>query len=277
MKIFCVLFLLYLVVAESYFEIHSVRKFTQEFGGRSDARIRLYQGGVARTWLALAAVFVAFAASGTSLTKLGLGGFDTAVFRHFTPVEKVVALAIAVVYVGYLLIPAVVPLTGRAGREFIARKIEYVVFITPANRSERFWWIMNSLSTPAEEIVYRGFTIYAVDLLFPNLPFWVLIILAAGVVDGLRHAFRPMVSLQVIFGGVALALLYQMTGSLWLTIAVKLFHDFRVLAFPLDLARRNLAEKGLSEIPGKTSDPTPAAVGDAPTANGSAGSSVTTR
>ncbi|MCM6778635.1 CPBP family intramembrane metalloprotease [Nocardia sp. CDC159] len=252
MKLFCVIFLAYLILAEPYFEISSVKKFTEQFGNRPDARIKLYQGGVLRTWLTLVVIVVAFLINGTSLTQLGLGGFDFVVFRDFTPVEKVISLVIIAIYVGYLTVPAIVPLTGRAGREWIAEKIEYVVFITPANNAERFWWIMNSLSTPAEEIVYRGFTIYALDLLFPNLPFWVLIILAAGVVDGLRHAFRPMVSLQVIFGGVALGLLYQVTGSLWLTIAVKLFHDFRVLAFPLKLARANLEAKGLSEIPGKS-------------------------
>ncbi|MFI5777664.1 lysostaphin resistance A-like protein [Nocardia sp. NPDC051570] len=252
MKLFCVLFLAYLILAEPYFEISSVKKFTQQFGNRSDARIKLYQGGVFRTWLTLAVIVVAFLINGTSLTQLGLGGFDASVFRAFTPVEKVISLVIIAVYVGYLTVPAVLPLTGKAGRDWIAEKIEYVVFITPANSRERFWWIMNALSTPAEEIVYRGFTIYALDLLFPHLPFWVLIILAAGVVDGLRHAFRPTVSLQVIFGGVALGLLYQLTGSLWLTIAVKLFHDFRVLAFPLKLARANLEAKGLSEIPGQS-------------------------
>ncbi|MFI1917566.1 type II CAAX prenyl endopeptidase Rce1 family protein [Nocardia sp. NPDC020380] len=250
MKLFCLLFLLYLVLAEPYFEISSVRKFTQRFGRRDDARIRLYQGGVFRTWLALAVVFIAFLAGNVPLDRLGLGGFDGSVFRALTPAEKVIGLAIIVVYVGYLLIPALLPLTGRAGRDFIARKIEYVVFITPANPSERFWWLANSFSTPAEEIVYRGFTIYAVDLLFPNLPFWVLIVIAGGVIDGLRHAFRPAVAAQVIFGGTALALLYQFTGSLWLTIAVKLFHDLRVLAFPLELARQNLAARGVSEIPG---------------------------
>ncbi|MBF6327050.1 hypothetical protein [Nocardia transvalensis] len=137
MKLFCVLFLAYLVLAEPYFEISSVKKFTQQFGNRADARIKLYQGGVLRTWLALAVVVVAFLISGTSLTELGLGGFDTAVFQHFTTAEKIISLAIVAIYVGYLTVPAVVPLTGKAGREWIAEKIEYVVFITPADSPPR--------------------------------------------------------------------------------------------------------------------------------------------
>ena len=43
---------------------------------KTDARIKLYQGGVFRTWLTLAVIVVAFLINGTSLTKLGLGGFD---------------------------------------------------------------------------------------------------------------------------------------------------------------------------------------------------------
>ncbi|MFI9502941.1 type II CAAX prenyl endopeptidase Rce1 family protein [Nocardia sp. NPDC052566] len=244
--------LIYLVIAEPFFEIFSVRVFARQFGAQSDARVRLYQGGVLRTWLTLAVIVLAFAVSGTPLSGLGLKGFDTSIFRGFSTAEQVIGLAIIVVYVSYLLGPVVIPLTGRAGRDWIAKQIEYVVFITPANSRERFWWIMNSLSTPAEEIVYRGFTIYAVALLWPGMPFWVLIVLAGGVIDGLRHGFRPAVAAQVVFGGVALALMYKLSGAIWPTIAVKLFHDLRVLGFPLALARKNLAERGLSEIPGKT-------------------------
>ncbi|WP_280443372.1 CPBP family intramembrane metalloprotease [Nocardia brasiliensis] len=227
--------------------------FTREFGQRSDARVRLYQGGVFRTWATLAVILVAFAISGTSVRELGLTHFDTAIFRDLSLPEQIVSLAIIAVYVSYLFGPVLIPLVGgRAGKDWIARKIEYVVFITPENSIERFWWLANSFSTPAEEVVYRGFTLYAVALLWPDLPFWVLVILAGGVIDGLRHGFRPAVSVQVIFGGVALALMYKLTGAIWPTIAVKLFHDLRVLAFPLAQARRNLAARGLSEIPGKT-------------------------
>lgn len=253
MEIFCIILLVYLVFAEPFFEIFSVRVFTREFGERSDARVRLYQGGVFRTWATLAVILVAFAVSGTSVHELGLTHFDFSIFRGFSLAEKIISLAIVTVYVSYLLGPVLIPLVGgRAGRDWIARKIEYVVFITPETSIERFWWLANSFSTPAEEIVYRGFTIYAVALLWPDLPFWILIIVAGGVIDGLRHGFRPAVSAQVIFGGVALALAYKLTGAIWPTIAVKLFHDLRVLAFPLAQARRNLAERGLSEIPGKT-------------------------
>ncbi|GAA5090762.1 CPBP family glutamic-type intramembrane protease [Nocardia iowensis] len=253
MEIFCIILLVYLVFAEPFFEIFSVRVFTREFGERTDARVRLYQGGVFRTWATLAVILVAFAVSGTSVHELGLTHFDFSIFRGFSLAEKIISLAIVTVYVSYLLGPVLIPLVGgRAGRDWIARKIEYVVFITPETSIERFWWLANSFSTPAEEIVYRGFTIYAVALLWPDLPFWILIIVAGGVIDGLRHGFRPAVSAQVIFGGVALALAYKLTGAIWPTIAVKLFHDLRVLAFPLAQARRNLAERGLSEIPGKT-------------------------
>ncbi|ASF08049.1 CPBP family intramembrane metalloprotease [Nocardia brasiliensis] len=253
MEIFCIVLLVYLVFAEPFFEIFSVRVFTREFGQRSDARVRLYQGGVFRTWATLAVILVAFAISGTSVRELGLTHFDTAIFRGLSLPEQIVSLAIIAVYVSYLFGPVLIPLVGgRAGKDWIARKIEYVVFITPENSIERFWWLANSFSTPAEEVVYRGFTLYAVALLWPDLPFWVLVILAGGVIDGLRHGFRPAVSAQVIFGGVALALMYKLTGAIWPTIAVKLFHDLRVLAFPLAQARRNLAARGLSEIPGKT-------------------------
>ncbi|MFG1796031.1 type II CAAX prenyl endopeptidase Rce1 family protein [Nocardia sp. NPDC049149] len=253
MEIFCIILLVYLVFAEPFFEIFSVRLFTREFGERPDARTRLYQGGVFRTWATLAVILVAFVVSGTSVHELGLTHFDFSIFRGLSLAEKIISLAIIAVYVSYLFGPVLIPLFGgRKGKDWIAKKIEYVVFITPENSIERFWWLANSFSTPAEEVVYRGFTIYAVALLWPDTPFWVLIIVAGGVIDGLRHGFRPAVSAQVIFGGVALALMYKLTGAIWPTIAVKLFHDLRVLAFPLAQARQNLAERGLSEIPGKT-------------------------
>ncbi|QBS45092.1 type II CAAX prenyl endopeptidase Rce1 family protein [Nocardia sp. CS682] len=253
MEIFCIILLVYLVFAEPFFEIFSVRVFTREFGERSDARVRLYQGGVFRTWATLAVILVGFAVSGTSVHELGLTHFDFSVFRGFSLAEKIISLAIVTIYVSYLFGPVLIPLLGgQRGKDWIASKIEYVVFITPETSIERFWWLANSFSTPAEEVVYRGFTIYAVALLWPDLPFWILIIVAGGVIDGLRHGFRPAVSAQVIFGGVALALTYKLTGAIWPTIAVKLFHDLRVLAFPLAQARRNLAARGLSEIPGKT-------------------------
>ncbi|WP_225728126.1 MULTISPECIES: type II CAAX prenyl endopeptidase Rce1 family protein [unclassified Nocardia] len=253
-KAFCVIGLIYLAALEPWLEARAVRTFMGEYAIRDDARVRLYREGVFRTWFILAVIVIAFAINGTSLTRLGLGGFDTTLFHERSRGEQVLGLVLIAAYICYLLGPVVLPLTGRRGRDFIARNIEYVVFITPATAKERVWWVTNSFSTPAEEIIYRGFTLYAVEVLWPGVPFWWLVVLGGGVIEGARHIVRPAVAAQVVLGATSLAVLYKFTGALWPVLAVKLFHDLRVLAFPLTLARKNMAARGLSEIPGKTLD-----------------------
>jgi membrane protease YdiL (CAAX protease family) len=88
--------------------------------------------------------------------------------------------------------------------------------ILPTTKKEKKLW--NGVSFTAgvtEEIIYRGFLIFALAFLFPDFSIW-LIILLSSVLFGLAHTYQGLITgvLRTTIFGIIFSILYLGLGSI---------------------------------------------------------------
>lgn len=115
-------------------------------------------------------------------------------------------------------------------REKVLQAFKRMAFILPVTLEERTWFLLVSLTAGCcEEILYRGFLIrYFAD--FPwHTEIWIAIAISS-LAFGLAHGYQGltgMIATAVI--GALMAIVFAVTGSLWLPIALHTVLDLRVL------------------------------------------------
>lgn len=96
--------------------------------------------------------------------------------------------------------------------------------MVPRDSSERRLWMSLSLTAGlCEEILYRGFLIWYLNLLLPGMA----AVLLAAIVFGLAHRYLGWKDgvLRATIAGVVLGVAYLVTGTLWVPIALHVILD----------------------------------------------------
>ncbi|MGA2887007.1 MAG: CPBP family intramembrane glutamic endopeptidase [Terracidiphilus sp.] len=241
-KLFSVLVFVFLAVAEPLAEAAGYKTFMASLGTVRNARLRLYRAAFVRTWIVTLAIITATYFAKVPLAQLGLRSINMSVFMAWPLLGKSCIFVLLALFVLYMLSPILLSLLGAPIRAEVARRLEYVVHITPENTTEKAWWVANSITSVCEELIYRGFVFFACLLWWPAAPLALLVVVSC-VLDGLRYAHRPAAALNVFLTGIISCLLFVMFGSLWIAMAVHFLHDIRVLAFPLAETRKLIARR----------------------------------
>lgn len=177
-------------------------------------------------WSATAAVFVMSFFGGISLTDLGFRPISFNYSIWFTlPTFVLSGLALAVFT--HKLISSLVSKKYQQKMEDQLAGVEGVADLLPRTKKEKGMWAFVSLSAGiCEEIIYRGFLVFLLQAIFPEIPIF-LIILIPSALFGLSHFYQ---GLQGIIGtGVLGALflsLFLASGSLLLPIILHFIIDF---------------------------------------------------
>jgi membrane protease YdiL (CAAX protease family) len=105
-----------------------------------------------------------------------------------------------------------------------------IAFILPVTREERIWFLLVSLTAGiCEEILYRGYLIrYLADAPM-HYEVWIAIAISS-LAFGLAHGYQGIggvVGTGVL--GVVMAVIFVVTGSLWLPITLHAIIDLRIL------------------------------------------------
>jgi CAAX protease family protein len=123
-------------------------------------------------------------------------------------------------------------LTRRSSKtqEKVLKAFQRLAFILPVTRQERTWFLMVSITAGiCEEILYRGFLMrYLADNPW-HLQLWIALAIASFAF-GMAHGYQGLSGIigTAIIGGV-LALVFVVSGNLWLPIALHVATDLRVL------------------------------------------------
>jgi membrane protease YdiL (CAAX protease family) len=242
MKLIAVLVIAFLAVGEPLAEAAGYKTFMASLSTDRNARLNLYRAAFVRTWIVTLAIVMAMYFDRIPLAQLGLRPVDMSVFLAWPLLGKVAVSALLALFVLYMLSPILLSLLGTPVKEEVARRLEYVIHITPESTPEKAWWVANSITSVSEELIYRGFVFFACLLWWPAAPLAALVIVSC-VLDGLRYAHRPAAALNVLLTGIVSCLLFIMFGSLWIAMAVHFLHDIRVLAFPLAETRKIIARR----------------------------------
>jgi membrane protease YdiL (CAAX protease family) len=102
-------------------------------------------------------------------------------------------------------------------------------------RDFRYFVALSITAGIAEEILYRGFALWYLQL---YLPLWAAV-LVSSTAFGLGHSYQGIAGvLRTGLAGLAFAILYLVTGSIWLPIAAHIAVDILQGAAIFELLRR---------------------------------------
>jgi len=115
-------------------------------------------------------------------------------------------------------------------REKTLGAFKRLAFILPVTREERAWFAAVSITSGVcEEVLYRGFLIRYLS----DFPWHAGLLIALGISSiafGMAHGYQGLAGiLGTAFLGAFMAVIFIVTGSLWLPIALHAIIDLRVL------------------------------------------------
>ena len=198
-------------------------------------RRRLYTGTIVSQWTLLALLLATWLSAGRPLSGLGTGLTLDAGF----------AAALALTAAGVVLLLRQLRAVQAADRESLGRfrsQLGPLEIILPAKESElqRFTWLSLTAGI-VEETLWRGYLFW---YLLHYMPLWSAA-LVSTLAFGMAHAYQGIANVpKIIAVGAVFAILYMLSGSIWLPI---LMHAL------VDLIQGRLAY----EIVARTSTPTP--------------------
>lgn len=187
------------------------------------ARVGFYRAIVALEWGLVGLVALALWLERTPLTVIGL--------RPAAPglASAVLPAAVGGIVGGGLLNVALVRFVP-ARRAQLQRQMDSFQGLVPASGWERLWYAASAITAGiCEEVLFRGFLLCFLPVLVPALPGWATIGLAA-VIFGVAHMYQGWKGvLQTGLLGLALALLYRYTGTLYGVMILHAAMDLNLL------------------------------------------------
>lgn len=195
---------------------HRRLRFQLETGG-SPSRIRFYRRSMIELWVLTLVVLLWWLWSGRSVSAVGLG--IPGGWAFWVGVTVAVAIAVALGRQAALI---------RASAEARAHVRKQLggsaVLMVPRGERERRMWVSLSLTAGiCEEVLYRGFLMWYAMMWLPAAA----AVLASAVVFGVAHVYLGWGSgvLRATAAGAALGVVYLLTGTIWVPIALHAMVD----------------------------------------------------
>ncbi|CAG9619561.1 CPBP family intramembrane glutamic endopeptidase [Sutcliffiella rhizosphaerae] len=225
--------IIFTLVYEPIFGYFDFQKFKLNVKLNENARTKYYINSIISLWIPT--IFILFLIVFTDLTFTNIGlTFPTINTEVLGPITTYSVFAIALVY----LLGITYYLIGYRYSDKIRKKLsqakenqwDNVEFsdILPTTTKEKKWWNYVSITAGiTEEIIYRGFLIFALSFLFPNFSIWIIIFLSS-LLFGLAHTYQGFMTgvLRTTIFGVIFSILYIGLGSILPLIVFHFLIDF---------------------------------------------------
>ncbi|MFC4402527.1 CPBP family intramembrane glutamic endopeptidase [Gracilibacillus xinjiangensis] len=233
MDIIIWLLLLFLLTYEPVIGYLDFQKFGQGVKTDPNARIKYYNNAIIGLWVPT--IIIVFLILFTELTfkEIGL----TLPVINTEPLGKWVTylgLGTGLIYIVSILYYVIgYQFSDKIRREISIKKKEeweksVVALLLPVTEKEKKRWNYVSLTAGlTEEVIYRGFAIFAFAYLFPNLSTWIIILLAS-LTFGLAHTYQGFVMGVIrtaIFAGL-FCIIFISTGSIIPLIILHFLIDY---------------------------------------------------
>jgi membrane protease YdiL (CAAX protease family) len=179
-------------------------------------RVRLYTGTIVSQWTLLALLLANWLSAGRPLSGLGTGLALDAGF----------AVALALTFGGVVLLLRQLRTVQTADREALGgfrSQLGPLEIILPAKESElqRFTWLALTAGI-VEETLWRGYLFW---YLLHYMPLWSAA-LVSTLAFGMAHAYQGIGNVpKIIAVGAVFAILYMLSGSIWLPILLHALVD----------------------------------------------------
>lgn len=222
-----------LLLYDPIFGYLDFQKFKKDVLVKDHARLKYYYKIIFGLWIPT--IFILGMALLTELTlgQVGLKSLTLntsilgTVFSYMIIILGVLYLCLVLYYIfGYYF-------STRIRRELSVKKAGEMqnydfIPIFPINVKEKKVWSLVSLTAGiTEEIIYRGFLIFALSYLFPNMSIWIVIIVASFIF-GLAHTYQGfwMGVVRTSIVGFIFTCLYIVLGSIIPLIVLHFLIDY---------------------------------------------------
>jgi membrane protease YdiL (CAAX protease family) len=217
------LLILFLILAVPIRGARRYRVLMRRIARHPELRARFYVTGMLGQWLMLVPLVAIVLGLGWSAQLLGLQVPDH--LWLFLPISLVLVLAVyaQVFYIGRVA-------RTSEGRDQLRQSMSGPLHMLPRTPRERVLWFLLSLTAGfCEELLYRGFLPAYLVYIFPGVPFFAAILIAAALF-GLGHIYQKLTGvLGTGVMGLLFGFLYFFTGSLYLPMIVHALLDMRLL------------------------------------------------
>jgi membrane protease YdiL (CAAX protease family) len=233
------LLILFLIIVVPLRGARRYRVLMRRIDRHPELRARFYLTGMLGQWMMLIPLALIAFGLGWTPRMLGLQ----------TPTNSIVAailvpILLVVMYGQVLYIRRA---AGTAeGRAQLRQGMSGPLHMLPRTVKERLLWVPLSLTAGfCEELLYRGFLPAYLVYVFPGVPLWLAIVIAA-VLFGIGHVYQKLPGvLGTGVMGLAFGFLYFFTGSLLMPMIVHALFDMRLLLIDVS---------GIVDVPPQPSD-----------------------
>lgn len=105
-------------------------------------------------------------------------------------------------------------------------KNEYSMILPTTKKEAKLWNVVSLTAGITEEMIYRGFLIFALSYLFPSLSIWI-VVLIASLLFGLAHTYQGTLGVvRTTIIGFFFSILYLSLGSILPLIVLHFFIDY---------------------------------------------------
>lgn len=209
------------------------QKFKLVVKENENARTKYYINSI--IGLSVPAIFILLLIVFTDLTFTNIGlTMPTINTRVFGSVTTYSAFAIALLYlfgilyyfIGYRYSDKIRSKLSQA-KEKEWDKVEFSEILPTTKKEKKLWNYVSITAGITEEIIYRGFLIFALAFLFPNFSIW-LIVLLSSLLFGLAHTYQGLVTgvLRTTVFGIIFSILYIGLGSILPLIVFHFLIDY---------------------------------------------------
>jgi membrane protease YdiL (CAAX protease family) len=209
------------------------QKFKIDVKINEKARTKYYINSMLGLWVPTIFILLLVAFTDLTYTNIGLT-MPTINTKVFGPVITYSAFAIALLYIfgilyyliGYRYSDKIKNKLSQA-KEKEWDRVEFSEILPTTKKEKKLWNYVSITAGVTEEIIYRGFLIFALTFLFPNFSIW-LIVLLASLLFGLAHTYQGLVTgvLRTTVFGIIFSILYIGSGSILPLIGFHFLIDY---------------------------------------------------
>lgn len=229
MTIFYWILIVFLLTYEPIYGYFDYQRFKARVRSFPNERVKYYSKVMLGLWIPAIVILSVTAFGPVTLKDIGLSGIaihTTGLGKWITYISLGLALFYLLSLCYYIIGSKVSEKMQNNIAEIQKKQLETSTFadIMPVSKEDKkFWTYVSWTAGITEEIIYRGFLIYALSQLFPDLSIWFILVISS-ILFGLSHTYQgfPNVIRTTIFG-FFFAVLYIGLGSI---IPLILFHFF---------------------------------------------------
>ena len=189
-------------------------------------RCKRYYMTITLLWSAALAILIMCFIGGISLEDIGLRRISFNYNIWFTAITLIVSGSAAALFL-YKLFCSLVSEEYRKKMEKQVEEAEGVSDLLPRTKKEKgTWFIISFTAATCEEIIYRGFPVFLLQVVFPGIPVY-LIIIIPSILFGAGHFYQGIKGfLGTAAIGALFTSLFLVTNSLFIVMLLHFIIDF---------------------------------------------------